>query len=185
MIDINETVRLPASEDEVWAVLSDPHQVVGLIADAEITSENTDGTYNGRMTVKFGPMRVSFVARVALDLDQSARTGTITAHGKDSQGGTRMKTTASLSLASVGPEVTDVSLEGTVELSGRLASQIEGAAGSVVKRMSSEFTDALAARLGPEPIVEAGGEKLEVTPTGGIFSRITAWFSRLFRRAAN
>jgi hypothetical protein len=39
-----------------------------------------------------------------------------------------------------------VSIDGTVEVLGRLASLIEGGAGVVVRRMSGEFAERLAAR---------------------------------------
>jgi carbon monoxide dehydrogenase subunit G len=177
MIEINETVTLPATADEVWAVLSDPHEVVGLLADAQITKENEDGTFDGVMTIKFGPMRVKFMARVGLELNEIERLGNITARGKDTQGGTRMTTTANFEVLATGDvESTVVNLRGKTELSGRLATQIESAAGVVVKRMSTEFTEALTARLSPTPEIEVAG------PKAGIIGRIVAWFKRLFRR---
>jgi carbon monoxide dehydrogenase subunit G len=176
MIQINETVELPATAEEVWAVLSDPYEVVSCIADAEITNQNADGTYDGKMTVKFGPMRVNFLARVALQLDEGARQGSITAQGRDSQGGTRMKTTANFDMTPGSlPDTTIVNMKGEVDLSGRLATQIEGAAGVVVKRMSTEFSEALSRRLSPEPEVTAPIPSWWRRVVSGVVS----WFRRL------
>ena len=183
MIEISETVSVPATPDEVWAVLSDPHQVVGLLADAEITQENEDGSYDGVMTIKFGPMRVKFMARVNLELDDAGRAGNINARGKDSQGGTRMKTVANFEVVPTDDvETTVVNLRGSTELTGRLASQIESAAAVVVKKMSIEFTEALTARLSPAPPVEQ-----IAAAKAGLLTRIvafvTGWLRRLFKRS--
>lgn len=180
MIMINETVRLPVAEQEVWDVLSDPHQVVGLIGDAEITAHNEDGSYDGVMTVKFGPMRVRFQARVMLNLDEVARTGTISAQGKDAQGGTRMKTDASFDVLGVDEGTTEVALKGQVELSGKLASQIEGAAGTVVKRMSTEFTDALVMKLAPESAPTESRTLVETLKR--VVAAVRTWVLKVFRR---
>lgn len=179
MITINETVVLPATSSEVWAVLSDPYQVINCVADAEILAENPDGTYDGKLTVRFGPMRVNFKARVELQLDPENHSGNIVAQGNDSQGGTRMRTIASFKVLPTDDSgATTVDLNGDVELAGRLAAQIEGAAGSVVKRMTADFAEALKEKLAP---------KVEETNVPGakasLGNRIAAWFRRLLRHS--
>lgn len=188
MIEINESVQVSASPDEVWAVLSDPYQVVDCIADAVIEKQNDDGTYDGKITVKFGPMRVTFSAVVALAMDEQARQGTITARGRDAQGGTRMKTTATFDLIGdvekTGASV--VNVRGSLDLSGRLADQIEAAAGTVVKRMSGEFVEALALRF-PDNSADSGpgvqGQvRLERTFSRGWLDRVIGAIIRTVRR---
>ncbi len=147
MIEIRERFDVPAEPERVWAVLSDPHAVVGCVPGASIVGEDEDGTLDTSVVVKFGPTRVTFRARAALELDAAAREGRITAQGKDNVGGTRMRSTATFAVAP-GPEASGsrVSIDGTVEVSGRLASLIEGGAGVVVRRMSADFAQRLAAR---------------------------------------
>lgn len=150
MIKINERLDLPVPPQDVWEVLSDPRAVVSCIRGAEIVSENQDGTYDGKLVVQFGPMRVGFGARVALELVETQMQGRITARGKDQHGATRMSTEAHFEVLP-GPngQGSVVGLVGEVKLSGRLASQIEAGAGVVVKRMSGEFTESLTARFAP------------------------------------
>ena len=79
--------------------------------------------------------------------DEAARVGNIAAQGKDSIGGTRMRSTATFGVTpGPGGSGSSVAIDGTVEVSGRLASLIEGGASLVVKRMSGEFAERLAAR---------------------------------------
>jgi uncharacterized protein len=147
VIEIHERFDVPAGPERVWAVLSDPHAVVGCVPGASIVGRNDDGSLDTSVVVKFGPTRVTFRARATLELDAAARRGRVTAQGKDNVGGTRMRSTATFGVTP-GPDArgSSVSIDGTVEVLGRLASLIEGGAGVVVRRMSGEFAERLAAR---------------------------------------
>jgi carbon monoxide dehydrogenase subunit G len=152
VIEVHEQFDVPADPDRVWQVLSDPQAVVGCVPGASIVGQDEDGSLDTSLQVKFGPTRVTFRARAALDLDESTHTGRITAQGKDSVGGTRMRSTATFAVA---PAPTNsgsrVTVDGTVEVSGRLAGLIEGGANIVVKRMSADFAQRLAARCSQPP----------------------------------
>ena len=151
MIEIHERFDVPAAPERVWAVLSDPHTVVGCVPGASIVGQDEDGSLDTSVVVKFGPTRVTFRARAALELDAAAHVGRVTAQGKDTIGGTRMRSTATFGVTpGPGARGSSVSVDGTVEVAGRLASLIEGGAGVVVKRMSAEFAERLAARCREE-----------------------------------
>jgi carbon monoxide dehydrogenase subunit G len=147
MIEIRERFEVPADPARVWGVLSDPHAVVGCVPGASIVGQDDDGALDTAVVVKFGPTRVTFRVKAMLVLDEAAHRGDITAQGKDSIGGTRMRSTAQFGVTP-GPDArgSSVAVDGTVEVSGRLASLIEGGASLVVKRMSGEFAERLAAR---------------------------------------
>ena len=151
MIEIHERFDVPAEPERVWAVLSDPHAVVGCVPGASIVGQNDDGSLDTSVVVKFGPTRVTFRTRAALELDAAARQGRISAQGKDTIGGTRMRSTATFGVTpGPGARGSSVSIDGTVEVAGRLASLIEGGAGVVVRRISGEFVERLAARCSKE-----------------------------------
>ena len=146
MIEIRERFDVPADPERVWEILSDPRAVVECVPGASIVGQDADGALDARVQVKFGPTRIGFQVRAMLDLDEPAHQGKITAQGKDGIGGTRMRSTATFGVTP-GPGATgsSVAIDGAVEVSGRLASLIEGGASVVVKRMSSEFAERLAA----------------------------------------
>lgn len=147
MIEIRERFDVPAAPDRVWGVLSDPQAVVGCVPGASIVGQDEDGALDTAVAVKFGPTRVTFRVRAMLTLDEAARQGSITAQGKDNIGGTRMRSTAQFGVTpGPGGNGSSVAVDGAVEVSGRLASLIEGGASLVVKRMSGEFAERLAAR---------------------------------------
>ena len=148
MIEIKEQFDVPSAEPRVvWALLSEPRAVVGCVPGAALGEEHEDGSFDGSLTVKFGPAKVTFRARIELNLDEAAMKGQVTARGKDNQGGTRFR-------ASMGFQVTEqpenagttVLIQGENEISGKLAGLVESGAKIVIKRMASEFAENLAAR---------------------------------------
>jgi carboxylesterase len=147
MIEINETFTVAAPPEEVYGVLSDPSAVVECVEGASLGAQRDDGTYEGKMTVKFSALRVSFTGRVGLELDEQIRQGTVTASGRDGQGGTKFQASASFRVEPAdGGRRSLVTARGEVALSGKLASMIENAAGAVVRRMTDDFIQALAVR---------------------------------------
>jgi uncharacterized protein len=145
MIEVHERFEVPSDPRTVWGVISNPSEVVSCVPGASLGEQHADGSYDAGLTVKFGPTRVTFRARVTLQLDDATLTGQLTAQGKDNQGGTRMKTGMTFQVAPEGSG-SSVAGDGQVELSGRLAGMIEGGASLVVKRISNEFARNLADR---------------------------------------
>ena len=147
MIEVNERIEVPSAPRTVWSVLSDPHAVVECVSGASLGDQQEDGSFDAILVVKFGPTRVTFKARVALELDPAAMTGRVIAKGKDSIGGTRVQARMKFSVVEqTDPPGSAVPITSEVEISGRLASLIEGGAKLVVKRMVGEFTGRLAER---------------------------------------
>ena len=99
------------------------------------------------MTIKFGPAKVTFKARVALEFDAAAKSGSVTSRGKDNQGGTRFNATMNFKVVDQAESTgSAIEIKSQVEISGRLASLVESGAGMVVKRMVADFSERLAAR---------------------------------------
>ena len=147
MIDVNERVDVPSAPKTVWDLLSDPRAVVDCVPGATLGDQHEDGSFDAGVTVKFGPAKVSFKAKVALELNAAEMTGNVTSKGKDNQGGARFHTTMTFKVVeqSEAPGST-ILIAAQVEISGRLATLIETGASLVVKRMTAEFSQRLAAR---------------------------------------
>ena len=129
-------------------MLSDPHAVVGCVPGASIVGQDDDGSLDASVVVKFGPTRVTFRVQATLDAGRGGPPGQHHRpgqghHRRDADavdGAVRRDARARRRAARASP------IDGTVEVSGRLASLIEGGASLVVKRMSGEFAERLAAR---------------------------------------
>ena len=139
---------MAAAPEAVWKLLSDPRAVVECVPGAELGAQQEDGSYDATLTVKFGPAKVAFRTKVALELDPSAMSGRVSSRGRDNQGGTRVKTSMSFKVVDgAAPGSAAVPVEAQVEISGKLASLVESGANLVVKHMTKEFSERLAAKL--------------------------------------
>lgn len=154
MIEIKEQFDVPdAAPREVWALLSDPHDVVECVQGAALGEQHEDGSFDASLTVKFGPAKVTFRARVELVLDSATMEGRVTSRGKDNQGGTRFHAAMSFRvIENAEQRGSTVLVQGENEISGKLAGIVEAGAKIVVKRMAADFAEKLAARC-------AGGVK--------------------------
>lgn len=147
MIEVNEQIEVASAPQTVWDLLSDPRAVIDCVPGAALGEQQEDGSFDATLTVKFGPAKVTFKATVALELDMAAMVGHVTARGRDNQGGTRIRAKMMFRVVEqLQPQGSTIPIEAQVEISGRLATLVEGGATLVVKRMTSEFTERVAAR---------------------------------------
>jgi carbon monoxide dehydrogenase subunit G len=152
MIEVNERVDVTASPQVVWDVLSNPEAVVNCVAGAKLGDKHDDGTFDASIVVKFGPAKVTFNTRVALELDPATRSGSVSARGKDNQGGTRVSTKMKFSVVeTTEPPGSSIPITAEVEVGGKLAHLVEGGASFVVKRMTKDFSERLAETLANAP----------------------------------
>ncbi|WP_033285839.1 SRPBCC domain-containing protein [Streptomyces sp. NRRL F-525] len=176
MISIAEEIAVPSPPHRVWEIVSNPSEVVACINGAELGEAHDDGSFDGTLVVKFGAMKVSFAARVALDLTESDREGRLSARGKDGQGGTRFIARAKFRVTEgEGPGDARVSVLGEVQLNGRLAPLVESGAGAMVSRMTREFSAELIQRC-------AGTEAQAPAHPAGLLGRLRAWWARFLSR---
>ena len=178
MIAIAERIEVVGPPEVVWGLLSDPAEVISCISGAEMGDYHDDGTFDATLGVRFGGLRVAFGARVKLDRDDTAMEQRLTARGADRQGATRVASEAivRVSEAMNGSLVT---VDGTVDLSGKLASIIDAGAGVVVTRMTKDFGRALAERCTPPVAEEVPAPVVPAKPRRG---RLRAFLLRLLGR---
>ncbi|WOX13838.1 SRPBCC domain-containing protein [Streptomyces sp. N50] len=177
MISIAEEIAVPSPPHRVWEIVSNPSEVVACVNGAELGEAHDDGSFDGTLVVKFGAMKVSFAARVALDLTESDHEGRLSARGKDGQGGTRFTAHATFRVTEgEGPGDSRVTVQGEVQLNGRLAPLVESGAGAMVSRMTREFSAELIQRC-------AGAEAQAPARRAGLLGRLRAWWARLLTRS--
>ena len=156
MIEIREQIEVPSGPTAVWNVLADPRAVVECVPGAALGEQQEDGSYDATLVVKFGPTKVTFRAKVELALDAAAMSGQVVAKGKDKQGGTRISAIMSFTVVErTDPPGSTVPVNAQVEIFGRLASLVESGAKLVVKYMTNECSERLAARCGKTSMGEA------------------------------
>lgn len=150
MIEVNETIDVPSDRKTVWALLSNPREVVECVSGATLGEQDDEGTYDAGILVKFGPAKVAFKAKVNIEYDEPTMSGKVSSRGKDNQGGARFTTAMNFKVTEPpqGGPGSQIHVAAEVEIAGKLASLIETGAGMVVKRMTKDFSEALAAKVG-------------------------------------
>src|SRR5919112_788508 len=84
---IEETFQVRAPVDRVWRWLVDPRQVVGCLPGAELTGEEGERTYLGRVKVKVGPVTASYAGRATIvEQDDAAHVVRLQGEGREPTG---------------------------------------------------------------------------------------------------
>ena len=180
-IDHEFTVARPP--EVVWEMFQDIPTVAQCLPGAELFGQGEDGSYDGKLSVKLGPMAASFEGKCLVVPDPSSRTATIDGKGVDKSGGSRgqVKVTYSVLPEGTGSKVTVnavVSLAGPVAQFGRT-----GLINEMSKRLIGEFVGCLEAKMAAETPTEAESIKAgEVRGISLFFASVWAWLKGLFRK---
>ena len=139
---------IKARPEKVWAYLTDPYRVAPALPGAAITEKTGEGTWNGTITVKVGPVAAKYKGTVRFEsMDAATRTATIVARGTDlsGRGGADMKMESRLSEKT--PGETEVAMASDVNVTGIMAQFGRGLVQDVSNQMFQKFTEAVRAEL--------------------------------------
>ena len=167
----------------VWDFFQNVPDVAQCLPGANLTGQTDDGSYEGNLSVKLGPMAAAFEGNCVVVPDHAALTATIEGKGVDKKGGSRgqVKVVYTITPEGSGSKVlvdADVNLSGPAAQFGRT-----GLINEMSKRLIGEFVDCLEAKLAAP--TEAEAESIRAGEVRGIslfFASLWGWFKRLFRR---
>ena len=190
MIDLHEELEVGAPLAEVWRLLQDPALVASCIPGVGIDGEEPPGTYQGRMTFKFGPTVAVFRGEATVRYDADALTCGIEGRGTDQRGASRAL--ASFLVSAEGGETTRLRVRGGFKVSGPLDASAN-AGGRVGARVLLAGCAAILAALAvgpaagpaePQPATPAG-QPAPVAANGfavlwkAVAAQVVAWLRRL------
>jgi carbon monoxide dehydrogenase subunit G len=198
-MEIKNSFEIPLAPDAAWKVLMDIPRIAPCMPGAELTGETADGGYDGKVSVRLGPVALSFsgVAHF-VERDDQAKRALVKAQGSDlkGRGGASALVTFQLSPSGTGSKAdisTDVTLSGLVAQYGRGAGVIQGVATQIVNQFAANLRALIGASTAP---VSADGKPraaapvqpapAAVKPIGGfslIFSVLWQSLRRLWARA--
>jgi hypothetical protein len=144
---IDDGFDVDAPLARVWPLLCDIPRVAGCIPNAEITEVVNDTTYRAKVSVKAGPVSVSYgVTIVVASLDDQTHTATMNVQGDEARGRGGVRASVVTQATEVGGK-THVALHTEAQISGIIATVggrlIEG----IAKRTVAEFAANLAKLL--------------------------------------
>jgi carbon monoxide dehydrogenase subunit G len=167
----------------VWEFFQDVPDVARCLPGANLTGQSEDGSYEGNLSVKLGPMAASFEGNCVVVPDQTALTATIEGKGTDKKGGSRgqVKVVYTITAEGSGSKVSvdaDVTLSGPAAQFGRT-----GLINEMSKRLIGEFVSCLEAKLGATTEEEADSIRAgEVRGISLFIGSLWSWFKRLFSK---
>lgn len=167
----------------VWRFFQDVPAVAQCLPGAELLGQAEDGSYEGRVSVKLGPMSAAFEGKATVTPDAESHSASIEGKGVDRTGGSRgqVKVVYSIAPANGGSNVSvdaDVTLSGPVAQFGRT-----GLINEMSKRLISEFVDCLEAKLAAGSDDEAAAIRAgEVRGISLFLASLWSWIKRLFSR---
>ena len=185
---ITQEFDVEQSASTVFEFFEDVPSVAQCLPGAELTADNGDGSYEGTVSAKLGPMTAAFEGRCSVTSDPIAKTGHIEGKGADKRGGSRgqVKVDYFIVDGDAGSTVTvtaDVTLSGAAAQFGRT-----GLINQMSQRLIEEFVTCLEAKLGASSETEA--EEISAADVKGFFlffstlgALIGAFFKRLFGRS--
>ena len=149
---LEERVRLAASPEAAWVLLSNPRRVAECLPGAQL--ETLDGDrVTGRVTVALGPVRASFAGEGNVSFDAVAHTGRLIGRGRD--GGSRAEGEVGWSVVPADDGNSEILVRLSWRLTGPLAQFSRGSlVRDLVRRLAQDFAhniDAIVAGRAPRP----------------------------------
>ena len=140
---IDDAFEVDAPVERVWALLKDVPRVATCIPNAEITEVVNSSTYRAKVSVKVGPVSVSYRATIVVEgFDDAAHVARFTVKGDElrGRGGVNAKV---VSTASERDGRTHVDLHTDAQISGIVATVggrlIEGVAQKTVAQFAANL----------------------------------------------
>ncbi|HLF60562.1 MAG TPA: SRPBCC family protein [Acidimicrobiia bacterium] len=167
----------------VWDFFQNVPDVAQCLPGANLTGQGEDGSYDGNLSVKLGPMAAAFEGNCVVVPDPDTLTATIEGKGTDRKGGSRgqVKVTYCVIAEGTGSRVTvdaDLTLSGPAAQFGRT-----GLINEMSRRLIGDFVDCLEAKLAATNVEKASTIRAgEVRWVSLFFGSLWGWLKGLFKK---
>lgn len=154
---IENEFTVPAPADQLWSYLLDVERVAPCMPGAELTETVDDTTWKGKVTMKLGPVSLSFAGTVTIaERDDDAHRVVLSAKGMEQKG----KGAANASVTSwlePGDGETTIKMSADIQLTGAVAQLSRGLLPEVSKKLTAQFAECLKANMLAGATPAAGG----------------------------
>ena len=162
-MEFDNSFEVPLPPAEAWVVLMDIERIAPCMPGAELTEVVDANTYKGKISVRLGPVALTFAGVVEFEeRDASSHTARVKAQGTDAKGRGGANAAASFRLepAPGGSKVlvhTNLTLSGAVAQYGRGVGMIQATASALMKQFADNLKKELArsepAAMAAAPVV--------------------------------
>ncbi len=161
-MEFDNSFDVPLSPAKAWKVLMDIPHIAPCMPGAELTEVIDAQNYKGKISVRLGPVALTFAGRIEFDsVDDANRSARVKAQGSDAKGRGSANAMAAFRIepSGSGSKVlihTDLMLSGAVAQYGRGVGMIQATASQII----GQFASNLRAQLAQQP----PGPEAAVTP---------------------
>ena len=176
-MEINNSFEVPLPPAEAWKVLMDIPRIAPCMPGAELTGVVDKETYNGKVSIKLGPVALSFAGQVKFtEIDEAGRKARVKAQGKDAKGRGGANATVDFHLVptKTGTQVvvkTDLTLSGAVAQYGRASGLIH----DIASQLIGQFASCLKTKI------VAGGATNQARAANAAAAKPISGFSLMFK----
>lgn len=145
-MEFDNSFEVPLPPDRAWKTLMDVESIAPCMPGAELTEIVDEKTFKGKVSVRLGPVALTFQGQAAFEeIDDAAKTATVKAQGSDAKGrgGAQANVGFSLEPSDAGSTVnihTDLQLSGSVAQYGRGAGMIQDLAGQIIGQFAKNLS---------------------------------------------
>jgi carbon monoxide dehydrogenase subunit G len=162
---IENAFEVEAAPDEVYALMLDPARVAPCIPGAEVLGERSDESYDARVMVKVGPVKMSYAGVVSIvEHDDGARTAAMRARGTEARGQGNVDATMRMAVVEREGGGSRVSVATDMRVTGRVAQMGQGIMQDVAARMIGEMARCMESMLTPAPAAGAADDVVAAPP---------------------
>jgi uncharacterized protein len=162
---IKETFRVQAPVDRVWRYIVDPTQVVHCLPGAELTGDEGERVYLGKVKVKVGPVTASYSGRARLtEVNDAEHVVRMDAEGRESGGGGSAKLRMTSRVAAHPDGGAEVRVEAEVDIAGKIVQFGRGMIEAVSKQLFKEFAGCVRAALESPAVTTAASASSGASP---------------------
>lgn len=168
-MEFDNSFEVAAPMDKTWEILKDIERIAPCLPGAELTEVIDDDNYKGKVSVRLGPVALTFQGKVTfLERDDDSYTAKVKAQGADARGrgGANADVTFGLTESDGG---TMVNIHTDLQLSGSVAQYGRGV--GMITDLSSQMIGQFAKRLHEEivsqdsaPLESSGSESASAEP---------------------
>jgi carbon monoxide dehydrogenase subunit G len=145
---LENTFEVQAAPEAAWALLMDVPRVIPCMPGAELTEVVDASTWKATMSVKLGPISLTFATDVKREeSDESARRATLSADARELKGRGSGRATIQSSLTPLDDGGTKVEIVTELTLAGPVAQYGRGIVQDVSAQLVKSFADCLQAQL--------------------------------------
>jgi carbon monoxide dehydrogenase subunit G len=158
-IVIENDFDVAATPDDTYALMTDVERVAPCIPGATITGQREDGAYDALVTMKMGPMSLTYKGVIEIvEQDDAAKTAVMRAKATEAKGQGTAQATLTMNISDAGSGKTNVKVGSDILVTGRVAQMGRGIMTDVAGKMIGEMAKAMEATLVAGAEAKARGE---------------------------